>query len=124
MAFMTPAEIKAVRLKDSKVVTVLGKQVRVIQMASAAQMKSAELNQEILAGRKKTSDSFLFFLEHGLSNLEGDRFTAEDAAIIYELLPQPELISLVEEITALVGKVPMKKLETPPAELTPAEKKG
>lgn len=127
MAFMTPAEIKAVRLKGSKVVTIeaLGKEVRIIKMASAAQMKSAELNEEVRAGRKKTTDTFLFLLEHGLSDLEGNPLTADDAKTIFELLPQSGLLSLVKEISTLIGGdvVVRKASDEPAVEQTPAEKK-
>lgn len=125
MAFMTAAEIKAVRCKGSKVVVLEGldKEVRIIKMAAEAQLASQELQAAVKEGKRAKSDMLRFMLEHALADLEGTPLSAEDAAQIFQLLSMPALSKLVTEIGALIGEGSVKTSEEAPAELTPAAKK-
>lgn len=128
MAFMTPDAIKAVRIKDSKVITIerIGKEVRIIQMSAEAQDLSAALHEQINAGARPKRDAIIFMFEHALAELDGTPLTAEDAKLIFSLLDIPSVTALTNLIVDFMNI--KRRLEQQPGEpaqeLTPAEKKG
>lgn len=125
MAFMSPAEVKAVRLRGSKPIIIegLNKEARIIKMGADAQNRSAELQAEIAAGKRPRNDSILFMFENALAEPDGTPLTADDAVQLFKLLDLPELTKLVNDIAAHMGASVKVTQGAPAVELTPAEKK-
>ena len=127
MPFLTEAEIKALRIRDSKVITIqsIQKEVRLIKVRAEAQNRSLELHEEIKAGKRPSTDAILFLFENGLAQLDGTPLTAEDARVIFSFLELDELTTLANTIgDNLRSHVKGKQSAEPPPELTPSEKKG
>lgn len=123
MAFLTPEQIRAVRIKGSKIVMLAGieKEIRIIKMSSGKAIESQELQQEIRQGKKSQSDMIRFMFENTLAEIDGTPITQEDAVVLFNLLPVDGLSNLVLEINQLIN-VPSKEPAAEP--MTAAEKKG
>ena len=109
MAFITPEQVKAVRLKGSKLITLesIDRSVRVVKMASGRALESGELNAEVKSGKRRQSELMLFLLEHACADEAGNMLTHDDAATLFDILPMNELVTIVNEVNALL-QVSMK----------------
>lgn len=117
MSFLTAEQVKAVRLKDSKLIPIAGvegKSIRLLRMSSSAALQMRELRTQIANGTKTDKDLFLLLLEQGCADETGTPLTGEDAQQLFEVLPIDELSKLVADITAAIpqadaGKAPASK---------------
>lgn len=117
MPFLTAEQVKAVRLKNSKVIPIEGldgRSIRLLRLSSSAAFLMRELRKQIADGTKTDKDLFLALLEHGCADEEGTPLTAEDAQQLFEVLPVDEIKNLVTDISAAIpseapGKTPASK---------------
>lgn len=105
MSFLSPEQIRSVRIKGSKVVNIegLGKELRVLKMSSGAAAGAGLLQEQVKAGVKPNSALLVHMLAHALSDLDGTLLGVEDAQMLFDLLPMEAVVTLVNEVSALMG---------------------
>lgn len=107
MSFLTADEVRAVRIRDSKLVPIVGtaRAIRVVNMAASSGPLIQDLQLEIAAGTKKQTDLFLFMLQASCADEKGDLLTEADARELYGTLTQDEILGLISVVSSTVKKV-------------------
>ena len=106
MSFLTPEQIRAVRIKGSKIIKPeeLDKEIRVIKMSSNSTLVAKDLQTEVNAGKKSQSDLMIYMMENALADLDGNKISHEDAALLFDLLGIDAIGKIISEISSLIGQ--------------------
>lgn len=108
MAFITPEQARAVRLKGSRVIRVdeLDRDLRLLKLSGAAAMKAEALQAEVTEGKKTKLDLFEFLFQHAYADEHGVPLTHDDAQTLTGLLSLEALTRLLDELNASIGGSP------------------
>jgi hypothetical protein len=107
--FLSAEDLKAVRLKGSKVIELAGlsKKIRLTKLTGAAALELPKLQDKIKAGQADQIELFKFLLSKSCTDEAGEyRLTAEDAQVLVDELPYETVTSIVNQITEELGAKP------------------
>lgn len=105
-AFLTPEQIRKVRIKGSTVMkfeALDDKELRIVKMSSSAQLETQEIQKKVRDGKLTNKDFLIFMVKNACASMEGDLFTDEDATGVFDLLPLEEITRIVNEAARLIG---------------------
>lgn len=105
MPFLSPEQIRAVRIKGSKLVAIeeIDRSLRVVRLASGAALEAEELQKAVRDGSRKRHELVLFMLEHALADEQGNMLSAQDARTLFDLLPMSVVSKLVNEVATVTN---------------------
>jgi hypothetical protein len=100
MPFLTPEQVKAVRLNKSKVVPIEGtdKNLRLVRFSSSAAIEFSVIQADVAAGKTEQKELFLYMLEHGCTDEAGEPLSKEDAQQLLDLLPLDTFLGFMADI--------------------------
>jgi hypothetical protein len=103
--FLTAEQIRKVRLNGSKQVAIDGtdKPLRLIKLSGAAALEVGEIQKAVEKGERTRKEMFLFLLAHAFTDDSGEPLTAEDAEMLFDLLPIQTISNLVNQVTASIN---------------------
>ena len=106
MSFLSPEQVRAVRVKGSKIIKPdeLEKEIRVIKMSSSATLAAKEIQEAVKNKTKSQSELMVFMMENALADLEGNRISHDDALQLFDLLSIEAIGKIVTEISSLIGQ--------------------
>lgn len=109
MSFITPEQVRAIRMKGSNVVKLeeLDKEIRVIKMSSGGALEAAEITELVKVGKKTNRDVLLFLISNACADLEGNLISYDDAVVLFNVLPMASLSKLIDEVNKLMGGSPL-----------------
>lgn len=134
MSFLTPEQVRDVRIKGSEILKLEelnDKEIRVIKMSSSRQLEAGLLQEARALGKASQADVLLYMLQHSCADMAGNPLTADDARTLFDVLSLSTVTMLVNKATALIKKSTEGIPSSAPGEatidavpLTDAEKKG
>lgn len=110
MAFLTPEQQKAVRIKGSTKHTLerLEKSVLIVHMSAdaALEMREFQKKKEGAEGmdRKTQRELFLHMLTNAIATEEGDLFGKPDAELLLKTLNMGEVTALIDRVNKMLGE--------------------
>ncbi len=105
-AFLTPDQIRKVRIKGSTVMKFAeldDKELRIVKMSSSAQLETQQIQKQVRDGNLSNKDFLIFMVKNSCANMEGDLFSEDDALGVFDLLPLDAVTRIVNEAAQLIG---------------------
>lgn len=98
MPFLTPEQVRKVRLKDSVLIELprLEKKLLVVKISAAKANAIADVRD------KGSAAYFMFTVEACCADESGELLTKEDAEQLFDLLSLEEVVDLMKRVTAVL----------------------